>query len=146
MISELQLKLEAEPTLSQQPMPIREKTPQHRQPEGAEEAIRTEPEKMTSDPENSVHAQNATRGGILVQNATGTAPVSSKLATEKSNSPPVDFGQEDDEYLSGYKLFAALFGIISVFFIILLDFSIISTVRTHISRKVVPHVVDLLAK
>lgn len=95
----------------------------------------TEPEKTTSDPEKSAHAQNDTRGDIPVQIATGTAPVSSEVAAEKSKSLPADFGQEDDEYLSGYKLFAALFGIISVFFIILLDFSIISTVCARISRN-----------
>lgn len=95
----------------------------------------TEPETTTSDPEKSAHAQNDTRGDISAQTATGMVPVSSKVAAAKSKSPPADFGQEDDEYLSGYKLFAALFGIISVFFIILLDFSIISTVRPHFSRN-----------
>ncbi|KAI0204997.1 major facilitator superfamily transporter [Astrocystis sublimbata] len=45
------------------------------------------------------------------------------------------FGGEDDEYISGYKLFAALFGITSVFFIILLDFSIISTATPYITSE-----------
>ena len=43
------------------------------------------------------------------------------------------FGEEDNEYISGYKLYAALFGIMSVFFIVLLDFSIIATVSTDSS-------------
>lgn len=42
-----------------------------------------------------------------------------------------NFGEEDDEYISGYKLYAALFGITSVFFVVLLDFSITATVSTN---------------
>jgi hypothetical protein len=41
---------------------------------------------------------------------------------------PDAFGADDDEHLTGFKLFAALFAIVSVFFLVLLDFSIISTV------------------
>ncbi|KAI0103189.1 major facilitator superfamily transporter [Nemania sp. FL0031] len=43
------------------------------------------------------------------------------------------FGREDDEYISGYRLLAALVGIISAFFIVLLDFSIISTAIPYIT-------------
>ncbi|KAK6217649.1 hypothetical protein LQW54_003371 [Pestalotiopsis sp. IQ-011] len=57
----------------------------------------TEPEKTSSDPEKSAPAQSDTRGDILAQTAMGAAPVSPQVAAEKSNSPPADFGQEDDD-------------------------------------------------
>lgn len=62
----------------------------------------------------------------LGSTASKTAPVSPEMSAHPTS--PDDFGREDDEYISGYKLYAALFGIASVFFIVLLDFSIISTV------------------
>lgn len=48
-----------------------------------------------------------------------------------ANLPPA-FGTEDAEHLEGFRLLAALVGIVSVFFIVLLDFSIISTVRSTV--------------
>ena len=44
-------------------------------------------------------------------------------------------GKTDHEYLSGYKLYVALFGIISVFFLVLLDFSITATVSKDSPRQ-----------
>ena len=45
-----------------------------------------------------------------------------------SPTSPDGFGADYGEHLTGFKLLAALFAIVSVFFLVLLDFSIISTV------------------
>jgi len=71
-----------------------------------------------------------------------TAPDLLEIAEDSTSLD--GFDREDDGYISGYKLFAALFGIISVFFLVLLDFSIISTVSTeslqdHCVTKVLYH-------
>ncbi|KAK7717951.1 hypothetical protein SLS63_010601 [Diaporthe eres] len=58
-------------------------------------------------------------------------------ATETAANPASQnhFGDEDKEYITGYKLYAALFGIICVFFLVLLDFSITATLYTYLSAK-----------
>ncbi|KAJ3951457.1 hypothetical protein N0V92_012132 [Colletotrichum tropicale] len=63
----------------------------------------------------------------------GTAATSTDPESPESAANPAvndDFGKEDHEYISGYRLYAALFGIMSVFFLVLLDFSITATVST----------------
>jgi len=60
-----------------------------------------------------------------------TAPDLLEIAEDSTSLD--GFDREDDGYISGYKLFAALFGIISVFFLVLLDFSIISTAIPYIT-------------
>ncbi|KAF4412777.1 Efflux pump mokI [Colletotrichum fructicola] len=80
---------------------------------------------------NSKKAENAhgdAQGDIQWTAATSTDPELPEIAT----NPVVngDFGKEDHEYISGYRLYAALFGIMSVFFLVLLDFSITATVST----------------
>lgn len=112
------------------PTSIREKV-QPGQAEGAEGAAETTmiaPKKEGPDFEKPVHAHDDVQEEDLGLTALKTALVSPEIAAHPTS--PDDFGREDDEYISGCKLFAALFGIASVFFIVLLDFSIISTVST----------------
>lgn len=86
------------------------------------------PKKGGPDPEKIVHTHDDVQEEISGTTASRTAPDLPEIAAYPTS--PDDFGREDDEYISGYKLYAALFGIISVFFLVLLDFSIISTVST----------------
>uniref|UniRef100_L2FW97 MFS multidrug transporter n=1 Tax=Colletotrichum fructicola (strain Nara gc5) TaxID=1213859 RepID=L2FW97_COLFN len=83
---------------------------------------------------NSKKAENAhgdAQGDIQWTAATSTDPELPEIAT----NPVVngDFGKEDHEYISGYRLYAALFGIMSVFFLVLLDFSITATAIPYIT-------------
>ena len=89
------------------------------------------PKKGGTDPEKAVHTHDDVQEEISRTTAARTAPGSSEIAA----NPTLEdmFGEEDNEYISGYKLYAALFGIMSVFFIVLLDFSIIATVSTDSS-------------
>jgi hypothetical protein len=96
-----------------------EKTQQHQTEGTAPEAIMNTPEKITTDPDKPA----------LGIHTSDTAPAAAGIAENPTGSD--DFGREDKEYISGYKLFAALFGIVSVFFIVLLDFSIIATVSMY---------------
>ncbi|KAF5856993.1 hypothetical protein ETB97_006449 [Aspergillus alliaceus] len=77
------------------------------------------------DPEKPVHTQDDVQEEGLRSTALRTAPALPEIAAFPTS--PDDFGTKDDEYISGYRLFAVLFGIISIFFIVLLDLSIIST-------------------
>ncbi|KAI8186434.1 Efflux pump mokI [Colletotrichum sp. SAR 10_75] len=63
------------------------------------------------------------------------APDTGPESPEADANPAVngDFGKEDHEYISGYRLYAALFGIMSVFFLVLLDFSITATAIPYIT-------------
>lgn len=101
---------------------------QQRQAEGAAETIMSIPKNEGPDREKFVHTHDAVPEKDLGSAASRTAPTLAGIAA--SPTSPDGFGTEDDEYISGYKLFATLFGVISVFFIVLLDFSIISTVST----------------
>lgn len=85
-------------------------------------------EKGGPDPGKAAYTHNHVQEGILG----ATAPKSAPDAAETTTSPaaPNHFGDEDNEYITGYKLYAALFGIICVFFLVLLDFSITATVST----------------
>ncbi|KAF4918854.1 Efflux pump mlcE [Colletotrichum viniferum] len=79
---------------------------------------------------NSKKAENA--NGDAQREIQGTAaPDTGPESPEADANPAVngDFGKEDHEYISGYRLYAALFGIMSVFFLVLLDFSITATYR-----------------
>ncbi|KAH8196984.1 hypothetical protein TruAng_008843 [Truncatella angustata] len=109
---------------SPSPISNREKI-QQRQAEGTAEPTMIVPKKGDQDPEKPVHTQGGVAEKNLRSTASRTAAASPEIAAYRT--PQDDFGREDDEYISGYKLFAALFGIVSVFFIVLLDFSIIST-------------------
>jgi hypothetical protein len=109
------------------PTSIREKI-QQRQAEGAAETTMIIP-KGGPDPEKPVHTHDDVQEEGLRSTASRTAPALLEIAAFPTS--PDDFGTEDDEYLSGYKLSAALFGIISIFFIVLLDLSIISTVSMN---------------
>ncbi|KAI0414194.1 putative MFS multidrug transporter [Xylaria grammica] len=77
-------------------------------------------------------AMIAPKGGLDPEKPTQTHD---GVQEESTANPTLgnDFGREDDEYISGYRLFAALFGITSVFFIVLLDFSIIATAIPYIT-------------
>lgn len=79
-------------------------------------------------PENlkAMHTHTNFPDEILGTNASKTAAV----LTGTAANPALEnhFGEEDHEYISGYKLYSALFGIVCVFFIVLLDFSITATV------------------
>ncbi|KAI0811599.1 major facilitator superfamily transporter [Xylaria sp. FL0064] len=83
------------------------------------------PEIGVLDAEKPVHTHEELQGEHLGPTAVRTAPESPETAANPMSHD--GFRTEDDEYISGYKLFAALVGIISVFFIVLLDFNIIST-------------------
>lgn len=77
-----------------------------------------------SDPEKTAQKQNDVQQGNA-ETATSKPP---EIAEHDAS---IDhFGDEDHEYITGYKLYSALFGIVSVFFIVLLDFSITATVST----------------
>ncbi|KAI0403185.1 major facilitator superfamily transporter [Xylaria palmicola] len=89
------------------------------------------PKKGGSDPEKPVHTHNDGQQDNAGSTAVRTAQYLPEIAAD--STPNYDFGREDAEYISGYKLYAALFGITSVFFIILLDFSIISTATPYIT-------------
>ncbi|KAI1274063.1 putative MFS multidrug transporter [Xylaria sp. FL0933] len=111
---------------------IREKA-QQRQAAGTAEIIMIAPEIGVLDPEKPVHTHEELQGEHLGPTALRTAPESPETAGNPTSHD--GFGTEDDEYISGYKLFAALVGIISVFFIVLLDFSIISTAIPYITSE-----------
>ncbi|KAH6646197.1 putative MFS multidrug transporter [Truncatella angustata] len=115
---------------SPSPISNREKI-QQRQAEGTAEPTMIVPKKGDQDPEKPVHTQGGVAEKNLRSTASRTAAASPEIAAYRT--PQDDFGREDDEYISGYKLFAALFGIVSVFFIVLLDFSIISTAIPYIT-------------
>lgn len=84
------------------------------------------PGKGGPTPEKALSTHNNVQAGILGTTTSKNAPD----ATETTANPASrnDFSEEDKEYISGYKLYAALFGIICVFFLVLLDFSITATV------------------
>ncbi|KAI3395665.1 hypothetical protein diail_1034, partial [Diaporthe ilicicola] len=82
-------------------------------------------EKGGSDPEKSTHTDDNAQAGVL-----GTAASKSASKPEETATIPASnnaFGDDDEEYISGYKLYVALFSIVSVFFLVLLDFSITAT-------------------
>lgn len=79
-----------------------------------------------ADPEKAVHTHDAVQEEELSSTAAITAPALRDVAAHSASLN--NFGRGSDEYLGGYKLVAALFGIACVFFIVLLDFSITSTV------------------
>ncbi|KAG6354246.1 hypothetical protein INS49_004851 [Diaporthe citri] len=91
----------------------------------------TSPDKGGPDPEKAVQPHNRVQEGILRTTASKTAPD----ATEPAANPASrnHFGDEDNEYITGYKLYAALFGIVCVFFLVLLDFSITATAIPYIT-------------
>ncbi|KAI1130601.1 putative MFS multidrug transporter [Nemania abortiva] len=102
-----------------------------RQVEGAAETTMIALEKAGLDSEEPVHKRNGIQEADSVLNSSRTAPKPPEIAVNPTSAN--DFGREDDEYISGYRLFAALIGIISAFFIVLLDFSIISTAIPYIT-------------
>lgn len=101
---------------------------QQHEPEGAAETTATVPKIGGQDPEKLVHTHDSAQKDDLRSTALRIVPASTEITAYPTL--PDAFGRENTEYLSGYKLWAALFGIVSVFFIVLLDFSIISTVST----------------
>lgn len=82
--------------------------------------------KGDADSEKPVPTHENVQDQCAVTTALRIATDSAEIAANPISND--DFGREDDEYISGYRLLAALVGIISAFFIVLLDFSIISTV------------------
>ncbi|KAI8262439.1 Efflux pump mokI [Colletotrichum sp. SAR11_239] len=81
---------------------------------------------------SSKKAENA--HGDAQREIQGTAaPDTGPESPEADANPAIngDFGKEDHEYISGYRLYAALFGIMSVFFLVLLDFSITATTANY---------------
>lgn len=87
------------------------------------------PGKEGPDPEKAVQTHNRVQEGILGTTAVKTAPDATETAANPASQN--HFGDEDNEYITGYKLYAALFGIICVFFLVLLDFSITATVSKN---------------
>ncbi|KAK2766380.1 MFS multidrug transporter [Colletotrichum kahawae] len=84
-----------------------------------------------SNSKKAENAQSDAKEEIQGTAAAGTGPESPETAAIPTVSE--DFGKEDHEYISGYKLYAALFGIMSVFFLVLLDFSITATAIPYIT-------------
>ncbi|KAK1842008.1 MFS multidrug transporter [Colletotrichum chrysophilum] len=83
---------------------------------------------------SSKKAENA--HGDAQREIQGTAAPDTGPESPEANANPAvngDFGKEDHEYISGYRLYAALFGIMSVFFLVLLDFSITATAIPYIT-------------
>ncbi|KAK2601185.1 hypothetical protein N8I77_010653 [Diaporthe amygdali] len=78
------------------------------------------------DPEKAVNTYDSVPEENLGTIPPKTTPVSPEIAANPTSRG--NFDEEDKEYISGYKLYVALFGIISVFFLVLLDFSITATV------------------
>jgi hypothetical protein len=117
---------------SSPPASIREKTQPGQAegpgPEGASETTIIAPKKRGPDPEKAIHTHNDVQYEISGTTALRAAPDSPEIAANPTSGD--DFGNEDDEYISGYKLYVALFSIVSVFFLVLLDFSITATVST----------------
>ncbi len=125
------------------PTSIREKIqPGHA--ERAEAAAGTTvvaPNQGAADPEKAVHSHGSFQGDIPPTTALSTA--SGSLEITAAPTSPGDSGREDNEYISGPKLYVALFSIISVFFLVLLDFSILSTVSTDNPQNYsVPSILD----
>lgn len=85
-------------------------------------------EKGGPAPEKALSTHNNVPKGILGTAASKAAPDATQIAADPASQN--QFGEEDNEYISGYKLYAALFSIICVFFLVLLDFSITATVST----------------
>lgn len=92
------------------------------------ETAMTVPEKGGSDPEGVIVAHNHVQEPSL--QTTAAMDTSGAADTSADPASQTQFGEEDNEYISGYKLYVALFSIICVFFLVLLDFSITATVST----------------
>lgn len=88
----------------------------------------TGPKKEGPDPEKVMGAHNH----VQEPSPQTTAAVDTSGAADNAADPAsqTQFGEEDKEYISGYKLYVALFSVICVFFLVLLDFSITATVST----------------
>ncbi|KAF5489703.1 Efflux pump mokI [Colletotrichum siamense] len=82
-------------------------------------------------PNNAQNAHGDAEEEIQGTTATGIGPESPETAANPAVNG--DFGKEDHEYISGYRMYAALFGIMSVFFLVLLDFSITATAIPYIT-------------
>ncbi|KAI8306424.1 Efflux pump mokI [Colletotrichum sp. SAR11_59] len=97
----------------------------------AAEIAMTPPKLELPGPKKAGIAHRDAQKEIQGTTATGTGPDLPESAT----NPTVNegFGKEDHEYISGYRLYAALFGIMSVFFLVLLDFSITATAIPYIT-------------
>lgn len=120
-------KLEDVPS-SSPPTPIREKTqtsPAEKTDMVAETAMAV-PENGGPDPEKVMGMHNH----VQEPSPQTTAAVDTSGAADNAADPACQpqFGEEDKEYISGYKLYVALFSVICAFFLVLLDFSITATV------------------
>lgn len=96
--------------------------------EGGPETAMIAPKTGGQDPEKAVNTYDSVPEenlGTIPPKTTAVSPEITANPTSRGN-----FDEEDKEYISGYKLYVALFGIISVFFLVLLDFSITATVST----------------
>lgn len=117
---------------NEQSSPPETLNPEEGQRHGGEIVVETEIVNEGADTEKHLPTNEEIR-----EKASGvfnTRTVATLLENNASPSALDGFGEEDDEYISGYRLFAALIGIVSVFFIVLLDFSIISTVSILLFR------------
>lgn len=88
----------------------------------------TSPDKRGPDPEKVVQKHNHVQEGVLGTTGSKTATDATQNAANPASQN--HFGDDYNEYITGYKLYAALFGIICVFFLVLLDFSITATVSS----------------
>lgn len=128
MTGEAQLRSESDMEPRSLPKASIHEKPQQSQAEMAAEITMTATDMGIS---SSKKAENA--HGDAQREIQGTAAPDTGPESPEANANPAvngDFGKEDHEYISGYRLYAALFGIMSVFFLVLLDFSITATVST----------------
>ncbi|KAJ0123685.1 hypothetical protein J7T55_012154 [Diaporthe amygdali] len=123
---------------SSSPTLLREKTQpsQAEAAEGGPETAMIAPKTGGQDPEKAVNTYDS----VPEENLGTTAPKTTAVSPEIAANPTSrgNFDEEDKEYISGYKLYVALFGIISVFFLVLLDFSITATFLS-----LLPHIESL---
>lgn len=128
MVGEAQLRSESDMESRSPPQASFDEKQQQSQAEMAAEIATTATNMGISNSKKTVNAHGDAQREIQGTAAPDTGPESPEADANAAVNR--DFGKEDHEYISGYRLYAALFGIMSVFFLVLLDFSITATVST----------------
>ncbi|KAH0427891.1 MFS multidrug transporter [Colletotrichum camelliae] len=131
MTGESKLRSESDMEPRSPPQASIHEKPQQSQAEMASEIAMAAKNMGISNSKKAENAQSNAKEETQGTAAAGTGPESPETAAIPTVSE--DFGKEDHEYISGYKLYAALFGIMSVFFLVLLDFSITATAIPYIT-------------
>ncbi|KAI1267016.1 putative MFS multidrug transporter [Xylariaceae sp. FL1019] len=118
---------------SSPPTSIREDTERHELhvPEGTTGIISIAPETGNINSQKAVPTHDGAQEQILGMVAPKPAPDAPIPSSNFSTN--AERGKADHEYIRGYKLYVALFGIVSVFFLVLLDFSITATAIPYIT-------------